>query len=937
MTTLSQRSFSAGEISPSLYARVDLVKYATGLRTCRNNIILRYGGAANRPGTEFVCEVNDSAFNVRLIPFIFNASQTYVLEFGDLYMRVIKDGSQVTLPAKNISAITKANPAVVTSNSHGYSNGDEVYITDVGGMTQINNRNYKISGVTTNTFELNDMSGSNPIDSTGYSTYTSGGTSEKVYQITTTYTYEDLSSLNYVQSGDVITIVHPDYPPKELSRTGDTSWTLSTISFSPDQTAPTGLSASAGGSGSNTFRYKVTAVNAETGEESLAGTANATTSISAITKADPCVVTSNSHGISNGEEVYISSVVGMTELNGRRFIANNVATNTFELLDVDSTNYTTYVSGGTVQKAFVKLTSAATPSSSAPNTISWSVVSDASEYNVYKESNGVYGQIGVASGTSFQDINITANISYTPPTTRNPFIGSGNYPSTVTYIQQRLAFANTDNDSEKIWLSRTGNFKNFTTSSPSQSDDAITFTMAGRQVNEVKSLLDLGRLVILTSGGELSAEGDSGVLTPTAINLRQSSYNGSGDLQPLLVDNSALYQQARGSIVRDLAYNFDSSGYVGNDLSIFSAHLFDKYTLSDWAYQQIPHSIVWIVRSDGTLLGMTYVKTQQVIAWHVHDTQNGVFENVVVVPEGNEDIVYFVIKRTINGNDVRYIEKLTSRQVIDVIDNIFMDSALSYDGRNVGSTTMTLSGGSSWVYTETLTLTASSGFFTSADVGNEIHLTGSDGEVIRAEITAYTSATVVSVLPNRTVPSSLRTIATTTWTKAVDEVAGLWHLEGEDVSVFADSFVVSSPNNVAYDTITVENGKIILDKPYGVIHVGLPYSSDIETLDIDSPNGESMIDKSKLVSKVTLFVEDTRGVWCGPKPPSDDSVDPLEDLTELKVRNNEGYDSPVDLKTGDISVNIQPEWNTNGRVFIRQIDPIPMTILSINPSGKFPL
>jgi hypothetical protein len=156
------------------------------------------------------------------------------------------------------------------------------------------------------------------------------------------------------------------------------------------------------------------------------------------------------------------------------------------------------------------------------------------------------------------------------------------------------------------------------------------------------------------------------------------------------------------------------------------------------------------------------------------------------------------------------------------------------------------------------------------------------------------------------------------------------------VAVFADSFVVASPNNVAYDTITVANGRIVLDKPYGVIHVGLPYIADIETLDIDSPNGESLVDKSKLVGKVTLFVEDTRGIWCGPKPPSDDATDPLERLVEFKIRNDEGYEDPITLKTGDIGVNIEPEWNSNGRVFIRQVDPIPMTILSVNPAGKFP-
>ena len=157
MTSVSQRSFSGGEFSPSLYARVDFAKYASALRTCRNMFIEKHGGAANRPGTTFVGEVSDSSQAVRLIPFIFNNSQTYVLEFGDLYMRVIKNGAHLTEAAKTITGVTAADPAVVTITSHGYSNGDEVYINGVSGMTELNNRNFKVASVTTNTFELQTM------------------------------------------------------------------------------------------------------------------------------------------------------------------------------------------------------------------------------------------------------------------------------------------------------------------------------------------------------------------------------------------------------------------------------------------------------------------------------------------------------------------------------------------------------------------------------------------------------------------------------------------------------------------------------------------------------------------------------------------------------------------------------------------------------------
>lgn len=941
MTTVSQRTFASGEISPSLYARVNLVKYATGLRTCKNSLILRYGGAANRPGTEFICEIADSTENARLIEFIFNNAQTYVLEFGNLYMRVIKDGVLQTSTATGgaITGISQADPCQLTITGHGLSVDDEVIVRDVVGMEELNDRQFLVNSVIDSnniTLKLKDI-GATTVDTTNYTAYISGGTCYPVYEITTPYSDSEVFDIDFVQSADVVSLAHPSHAPRELSRTGDTSWTLSESTFAPTVSFPTGVSSARGPSGSKTFRYKVTAIDEETGEESLPGKTSSAGTITGITNADPAVVTVTSHGYANDEEIIIEGVVGMEELNGRTFVVDNVTTNTFELVGEDSTAYGAYSSGGTSTPIFTKLTSAGTPTTGSPHVISWTKVDNAIEYNIYKEINGVYGQIGVASGTSFNDININPNTSFTPPTSRNPFIGTGNYPSTVTYIQQRKAYANTNNNTEKIFLSRTGNFNNFTFSSPTQSDDAITFTLAGRQVNEVNHIIDLGRLVILTSGGEWSATGnEAGIITPTAINAKQYSYNGSGTLKPIIIDGSAIYQQARGSIIRDLAYSQDVEGYAGNDLTIFSAHLFDKFTLVDWTYQQIPHSIVWCARSDGTLLGMTFVRNQDVIAWHQHTIGNLV-ESITTVPEGNEDSVYMVVSRTINGETRKYIEKFSSRLINDVEDMKFMDAHKTYDGTNTTSITMTLSGGTNWTYDEDLTLTASASFFTSGDVGNAIHLQDpSDGSVLRCTIKSYSSGTAVTINPHKTVSITLRNVTVTAWTKAIAEVVGLDHLEGEDVAVFADKFVVASPNNAQYDTATVTNGKVTLDKPYGVIHIGIPYISDIETLDIDTEQGETLANKKKAIGEVTLFVEESRGIFVGPKPPTSDTLNPLEDLYEIKIRNSEGYDDPVALKTDNVEVIIKPEWNSNGRVFLRQVDPVPMTILSIHPSGYIP-
>jgi hypothetical protein len=1010
MTIVSQKSFASGEIAPSLHARTDFYKYATGLATCRNMLVMRHGGATNRPGTTFISEVKHSDKNTRLIEFVFNVSQTYVLEFGDKYMRVIKDESHIKVSPKNITAATKAAKCEITATVHNFSNGDEVFISGIEGMVELNNRNFIVSNKTTDTFELKNLDGTD-VDSTNYGTFSGVGLVEKVYEIETVYSHEEIFDIRFVQSADVITMVHPNHPPTELSRKGDDDWSFNLISFTPDINFPMNVNVSSFPSGgSKTFNYKVTAISEENFEESVPGKVFTGKEITGITQANPAVVTSSSHGFSNGDEVYIDGIVGMEELNGRKFtvassttntfelsgedssaygaydsggdispsitgvtmaspavvtmpghgfndgdevyienvegmnelnnrsfIVANKTTNTFELEGIDSTVYTSYTSGGSVYKTHVTVSSVGTVDVSNPIVIEWSKVLGAREYNVYKESNGVYGLVGIAQGNSFEDVGVDEDTSESPPRVRNPFVGTGSYPSTVTYIQQRLAFAGTINDPEKIYMSKTANFKNFTTSSPIQDDDAVTFSMVGRQVNEVEHMVDLGRLVILTSGGEWAAEGDSaGIIRPTDINTKQYSYNGSGRLQPIVVGGAALYQQARGSIIRDLGYDYQVDGYRGNDMTIFSSHLFDKFTLVDWAYQQIPHSITWVVRSDGTLLGLTFIREHELVAWHRHDFEGGKVKSVAAVPKGNEDKVYMIVEREINGSKRQYIEAMQTRKITDLNNAIFMDSTLSYDGRNTDTShTMTLSGGNTWAYDEEIDLTSSEAYFSSAEVGNRIDLRDSEGNVLRCKIDSYVNTTVVKVKPHKTVPSSLRSTATSNWARSVDELVGLWHLEGKEVSVFADRFVVASPNNESYDKITVSNGKITLDKPYSVVHVGLPFTSDLETLDLDNPQGETLDDKQKNIQNVTIHVEESRGIWVGTLRPKGASY--LEGLDEMKVRIDEGYDDPIALKTGKIDINIRSQWDSTGRIFIRQVDPIPMTILSASPAGYIPM
>lgn len=891
MSSTIQRSFAGGELAPALYGRADQSKYQGGARTLRNFVVQRHGGASNRTGSRFVIETKTSAKKSRLLKFVFSSSQTYVIEVGDFYMRFIQNGAQIT--TSGVAAWSGATAYVV---------GDLVVS---GGITY-----YCIVAHT------------NQVPPNATYWYALSGS---VYEIPTPYAVADVFALQFVQSKDVVTIVHPSYQPRQLRRTGTTAWTLVPMVLNPTIGSPTGCGATAGAAGANSYRYRVTAVATDTFEESLPGL-ETTKAITGATQANPCQITSAAHGMSTGDEVYLASIGGMTQLNGRTVTITVTGANTYTLDGVDSTAFTAYTAGGTSARTYARVDAAEVGTVANPIKVSWASVTGATEYNIYRLINGAYGFIGIAQGNGFDDIGYTPNFSDSggsPPSTRNLFAAVNDYPSTVAYTQRRLCFANSNNDPEKLWASRVAAFLNYTSRSPVQDDDPLIFTMSGNKANPVRNLIEVaGKLVMLTDAAEWTLNGDAdGILKPTAINPLVQGFNGSNGLMPIGIGPSALFVQARGSVVRDLRYSFESSGYQGNDLTVFSTHLFDGKTLVDWDYAQIPNSVVWAVRSDGAMVGMTYVREQNMNAWHRHDT-DGLYEAITVVPEGTEDYVYVVVKRTIGGVTKRYIERFNSRFVTDIAtDAFFVDSGLTYNGWNSGSTTMTLSLGTGWTVSDTQTLTASAGFFTALDVGNAIVLqikdsSGAVTDQVTATIAGYTSPTIVTVTPSKNVPVGFQGVAFTTWGKAVKAVTGLGHLEGKTVSVLGDGNV--DPQK------TVAAGGISLSRPFVVVHAGLPFTSEIETLDIENLQGETLADKQKRPNRVGLLVESSRGIFAGL------SGGPLY---EYKQRATENYGQATALKTGLAVVSIPGNWQDNARVVIRQTDPLPLTVLALVPSG----
>lgn len=277
-----QTAFSAGEISPELYGQVSLNKYASAATTARNGIVSYHGGFLSRGGFAYVLRSKQagSDYPPRLIPFQFSITQGVMIEAGDHYFRFIINGGYVLEAGIAITGVTNANPAVVSVTGTPFSNGDWVFFSGVGGMTQLNGNTYIVAAAGAGSFALHDLNG-NPVNSTAYGVYTSGGTVSRIYTVATPYLALDLPYLKYAQSADVMamTCSNPisgnEYGAKELARLGNADWTLTNVPFNATLSPPTSVSASANraapsGGINATFNYRVTAVDKD-GNESRAG------------------------------------------------------------------------------------------------------------------------------------------------------------------------------------------------------------------------------------------------------------------------------------------------------------------------------------------------------------------------------------------------------------------------------------------------------------------------------------------------------------------------------------------------------------------------------------------------------------------------------------------------------------------------------------------
>lgn len=290
------------------------------------------------------------------------------------------------------------------------------------------------------------------------------------------------------------------------------------------------------------------------------------------------------------------------------------------------------------------------------NIISWTTHPEAVEYRIYEMRSGIYGYLGTSRNTAaFVDDNIQANFADGPPRGDNPFSG-GNNPATVTFHESRTFLGRSLTAPNALWAGQTDDLFNFDKSSPLRATDAMAFRLRARRLNTIRHLSPMKDLVVWTSDMifTIRATGE-GYLSPTTAKAMPESHRGVGSARPALVGDIAFYTSVAENSIHTLGFTFEKDGYRGNDVTVFASHFLANNTAMEMVWCDMPDNILWVRRDDGKLLALTWMQEQDVWGWTLCET-DGVVESICSVAEGRRDTLYAVIRRTVDGEQKRYVE-----------------------------------------------------------------------------------------------------------------------------------------------------------------------------------------------------------------------------------------------------------------------------------------
>ena len=968
---LSYNDFSSGVLSPTLYSRTTVDEYKSGLQVCTNAYVLPQGPVRRRNGFKLQAEVKDSSVDVRLIDYVVNRNTSYMVEAGNQYLRFFSPSGQILESNVTISGATQADPVVITATSHGYSNGDYIYITGVVGMTELNSSTvpYKVASATTNTFEITDVDDNN-IDGSAFTAYSSGGVANKIYEIASPYTTAQLNAIQWVQDGTTLYMVHPDVSPRKLIRTSDTSWAISEIDFYPPPTYEAGYDpnsmtmtpAATTGTGVNFTassgiflegdigRQIVNLSDGETGRASItsitsttvavcdivedftdtnaiaagdwkfdlsplvdlefdasssgaivnirseynAGSLGSRLAITAVTQANPGVVTSNGHGLSNGQKVQIQDIVGMTQINDKIFTVDGVTTNTFQLKGENTSGYTAYSSGGIARQKLDDINKDAFRSD---------------DVGKYILANGGVMQIVSVNSADDVDAEIIKSMNSNDTTgnwtlEEKTWNATRGQPSAVALHEQRLWLGGTDAQPNTINGSEIGIFTGF--GAGPDDEDAISVEL---ESSDKISWMRGGRdFVVGTVSAEYTITSSSnGSLTPSDLISKARTTQGSDSQQTLKIGDEILFVDSSADDLISFRYDFNIDGYRDTNLMFLAEHLPPAGNgIKEISYAKSPDTLLYSVLNDGDMLVTTYDRSIKVIGTSKYTTF-GSFERVRVLPNSTTDQVWVVTKRTINGSDKRFIETYADGDGTDD-EHAFADSWLSLNSPT--------------------TITAITAANPAVITANSHGLSNGDSVIIKnvkdaEELDLDSTKTNMSDLNNGiyTVANStsntfeLSGVDTSAYNaygsggevfERVTSLTGLDHLEGRTVKIRADGATLADE--------TVTNGAITLDDASGEIVIGLGYTTTITTLDKEFDIGMgSMLGQ--------------RAQWVKPLVRVNSSYPPTINGTFIPSRNtDDNLSQKVPLYTGYFEYGPLTNSNTTQLTFnISEPQPLEIT------------
>ena len=715
---------------------------------------------------------------------------------------------------------------------------------------------------------------------------TSGGSP---VEVTTVYTASDLDTLKFAQAADTMYVVSPNHPIYKITRTSHTAWTITEVELQRGpmldiNTTSTTLTASArSGSGITLTASASTFLSTDVGR--LVKIHEGYIKIDNYTSATE--VDGTAQELEDGRAEILPSYTAST----LSFHEGDPDATGLEHNDRIEDTAASFVDEGFEAGQTIVISGSA-----SNNTSSGFLLVDVTD-SVLTLAPGA----DLAAEAAGSSVTISGKLEATDKWALGAFSESTGYPRAVAFYEQRLVFAGTSDQPQTLFFSQGGDFENF--EAGVEDDDGMVYTIGSNEVNVIRFLASTRNLIVGTSGGEfvVRAGGTDEAITPTNVQIKQQTAHGSSDHTPVQAGNAVLFVQRAKRKVRELQYNFDVDGYVAPDVAIISEHITES-GLTELAYQQEPDSVVWAVRGDGQIVTMTYKREEQVIGWsrQIIGGTDAVVERIVTIPgDLDEDQVWMVVRRTVNGGTKRYVEYIKDFDFgSDVTDAVFVDSTLNFTG-----VSDTLNGQISAAAT-TITLDDSTSFSASGAVkiGNEIiTYTGNAAN----QLTGCTRA-VVGVAAIHADGAAV--------TQAALSLSGLDHLEGETINVLADGSV-HAPK-------TVSSGAITLDRYVTKAHVGLSYSSTMTTLRVDagSAMGTSQ-GKIKRINELTVRLYRSVGLKVGRD---------ADNLDVVPFRSSAAaMDEAIALYTGDKEIELNGNYDTDGQITIRQDQPLPMTVLAV--------